>query len=160
MDRYHFFKPSSRSPPTIVDLEKSIVQVQFPTPLYIADKRKSFSSFTTVDEKSTHSHLRTVNGDKIPDGGWQAWLTVLGAFLALFCTFGQLSAFGTFQSWYEEHQLASMSPSTISWIGSLQLWVFFFSVGLCSCLAHECGVEYDFRVASLVGYLMHTVLAF
>ena len=62
------------------------------------------------------------------DGGGRAWLTVLGAFLALFCTFGQLNSFGTFQTWYAEHQLHDLPPSTIAWIGSLQLWVFFFSV--------------------------------
>lgn len=63
-----------------------------------------------------------------PDGGLDAWLTVFGAFLALFCTFGQLNSFGTFQTWYAEHQLRGLPPSTISWIGSLQLWIFFFSV--------------------------------
>ena len=62
------------------------------------------------------------------DGGFKANLTVLGAFIVLFCTFGLLNAFGTFQAWYTTHQLQHMSPSTISWIGSLQLWVFFFSV--------------------------------
>lgn len=63
-----------------------------------------------------------------PDGGLQAWLTVFGAFLALFCTFGQLNSFGTFQTWYAEHQLHDLPPCTIAWIGSLQLWIFFFSV--------------------------------
>lgn len=59
---------------------------------------------------------------------WRRWLVVLGTFLALFSTFGQLSSFGTYLSWYSHNQLSSYSPSTISWIGSLQLWVFFFSV--------------------------------
>jgi hypothetical protein len=63
-----------------------------------------------------------------PDGGLQANLTVLGSFVALFCTFGQMNAFGTFQAWYASHQLAGLNASTISWIGSLQLWIFFFSV--------------------------------
>ena len=63
-----------------------------------------------------------------PEGGRAAWLTVSGAFLALFCTFGQLNAIGTFQTWYGEHQLRDLPPSTIAWIGSLQLWMFFFSV--------------------------------
>ncbi|KAI8986299.1 MFS general substrate transporter [Trametes punicea] len=65
-----------------------------------------------------------------PDGGLRAWLTVVGSFLALFCTFGQLNSFGTFQAWYSEHQLREMPPSTIAWIGSLQLWLFFFSGGI------------------------------
>lgn len=58
----------------------------------------------------------------------RAWLTVFGGFLALFCSFGQLNAFGTFQTWYSTHQLVSKSLFSISWIGSLQLWTFFFMV--------------------------------
>jgi MFS family permease len=58
----------------------------------------------------------------------RSWLVVLGAFLSLFCTFGQLASFGTYLSWYRHNQLSSYSPSSISWIGSLQLWMFFFSV--------------------------------
>ncbi|KAI0632767.1 MFS general substrate transporter [Trametes polyzona] len=61
------------------------------------------------------------------DGGLAAWLTVFGAFLTLFCSFGQMNAFGTYQSWYTTHQLQDMHPSTVAWIGSVQLWVFFFS---------------------------------
>lgn len=38
-------------------------------------------------------------------------------------------AFGTFQSWYSGNQLSSMSSFNISWIGSLQLCVFFFMGG-------------------------------
>lgn len=55
----------------------------------------------------------------------RAYLSVFGAFLALFCTFGDINSFGTFQAWYLTHQLHSMSPSAISWIGSVQLFVFF-----------------------------------
>ena len=58
----------------------------------------------------------------------RATLSVFGAFLALFCTFGQMNSFGTYQTWYQRHQLSHFPPSTISWIGSIQLWVFFFSV--------------------------------
>ncbi|KAF7422249.1 hypothetical protein PC9H_010405 [Pleurotus ostreatus] len=63
------------------------------------------------------------------DGGVRAWLSVLGASLALFATFGLMNAFGTFQAWYSSHQLQHLPPSTISWIGSLQLWMFFFAGG-------------------------------
>jgi len=87
-----------------------------------------------------------------PDGGLQANMTVLGAFVALFCTFGQMNAFGTFQAWYASHQLAAMNPSTISWIGSLQLWIFFFSVSRhchipCLILA-ECPTRVGIRCRS------------
>ncbi|KAL4080862.1 major facilitator superfamily domain-containing protein [Scleroderma citrinum] len=59
----------------------------------------------------------------------KAWLTVVGSFLALFCSFGQMIAFGTYQDWYSSHQLSHLSGFQISWIGSLQLWVFFFMGG-------------------------------
>ncbi|KAH9919157.1 MFS general substrate transporter [Epithele typhae] len=83
-------------------------------------------SDTAVDAQSTQAHSVS---SPFPDGGLHAWLTVLGAFLALFCSFGQLNSFGTFQAVYEDHQLQHLPASTISWIGSLQLWVFFFSGG-------------------------------
>lgn len=66
---------------------------------------------------------------KRPDGVWAAWLAVFGAFLALFCSFGHMNAFGTYQSWYSDHQLSNYSQFSISWIGSLQLWTFFFMGG-------------------------------
>ncbi|OBZ74448.1 putative transporter MCH4 [Grifola frondosa] len=69
------------------------------------------------------------DGVDYPDEGFPAWLTVFGAFLALFCSFGQLNAFGTYQSWYATHQLQHLHPSAIAWIGSIQLCVFFVSGG-------------------------------
>ena len=63
-----------------------------------------------------------------PEGGLKAHLTVLGAFIALMCTTGQLTAFGTFQAWYASHQLQHLPASIISWIGSLQLFLVFFTV--------------------------------
>ena len=90
-------------------------------------KTESAVSATVVDSqpKTPSSHSLV---DAYPDGGLKAWLSVAGAFLGLLCTFGQLTSFGTFQSWYAEHQLQQFPPATISWIGSLQLWFFFFSV--------------------------------
>ncbi|KAG1758639.1 major facilitator superfamily domain-containing protein [Suillus occidentalis] len=55
-----------------------------------------------------------------PKGGLHGYLTVLGAFFALFAAFGQSMAFGSFQLF---------TASDISWIGSVQLWVFFISGG-------------------------------
>jgi MFS family permease len=57
-------------------------------------------------------------------------MTVLGAFVALFAAFGQSMAFGSFQLWYSQNQLVDYTASEISWIGSVQLWVFFISGGV------------------------------
>ncbi|KAJ7819856.1 MFS general substrate transporter [Mycena olivaceomarginata] len=69
---------------------------------------------------SSSHHLN--NAPQFPEGCTKGYLTIFGALMALFCTFGQMNAF---QAWYAEHQLNHLEPSTIAWIGSLQLWVFF-----------------------------------
>lgn len=91
------------------------------TPTVLDASLTENKSQESVEEKQLQQH-------QYPEGGLKAYLTVLGAFIALGCTFGQMSAFGTFQTWYTSHQLRHLSASTISWIGSLQLWLFFFSV--------------------------------
>jgi len=98
--------------PTVLDEESSL------------ETCARLESLISPDTSQTNSCTTTA----YPDGSLRANLTVLGAFIALFCTFGQMNAFGTFQAWYTEHQLAGLPASTISWIGSLQLWIFFFSV--------------------------------
>ena len=65
-----------------------------------------------------------------PEGGLKAYMTIVAAFMVFACTFGRMSAFGTFQAWYASHQLQHLSESTISWIGSIQYCIFFFSVRL------------------------------
>ncbi|KAI0742553.1 MFS general substrate transporter [Daedaleopsis nitida] len=97
----------------------------------VAAVLKKFPSYGSIPSKdaSFRDDSSSEDFDSFPDGGLPAWLTVFGAFLALFCSFGQMNAFGTFQSWYTTHQLRDLHPSTIAWIGSVQLWVFFFSGG-------------------------------
>lgn len=42
--------------------------------------------------------------------------------LAIFVTWGYLNSFGSFQTYYEQ-TMPEKSPSVISWIGSLQIWL-------------------------------------
>ncbi|KAJ3179097.1 hypothetical protein HDU87_003053 [Geranomyces variabilis] len=62
-----------------------------------------------------------------PDGGLQAWAVVVGSFLVIMASVGFLNSFGVFQTYYMAHQLSHKSASQISWIGSLQLFVYFGS---------------------------------
>ncbi|KAJ3926696.1 MAG: major facilitator superfamily domain-containing protein [Lentinula lateritia] len=55
-----------------------------------------------------------------PDGGLRAWLVVLGTFFSAFASYGYVSTWGVFQTYYEQTLLQEHSPSTIAWIGSLQ----------------------------------------
>lgn len=45
--------------------------------------------------------------------------------LAIFVTWGYLNSFGSFQTYYEQ-TMPETSPSVISWIGSLQIWLTMF----------------------------------
>ncbi|KAJ7185466.1 MFS general substrate transporter [Mycena filopes] len=58
---------------------------------------------------------------KVPDGGIQAWATVAGAWFVLFGTFGYLYSFGAYEDYYTLEYLSNHSPSSIAWIGSVQL---------------------------------------
>ncbi|KAK7203247.1 major facilitator superfamily domain-containing protein [Myxozyma melibiosi] len=58
-----------------------------------------------------------------PDQGLRAWLCVFGSFCGVMGSFGYTNIMGVFQQYYEVNQLASYSPSTISWITSLQTFV-------------------------------------
>ncbi len=83
-------------------------------------------------------------GPTFPEGGLRAWSVAIGCAGLLFSTFGYVNAFGyctcsilyvpvanltkhisVFQQYYQTHQLRHESPSTISWIGSLQIFFLF-----------------------------------
>ncbi|KIX09370.1 uncharacterized protein Z518_00449 [Rhinocladiella mackenziei CBS 650.93] len=61
-------------------------------------------------------------GVTYPEGGTKAWLNVLGTWCVMFFTWGYLNAFGVYEAYYLHDFLGSYSPSTIAWIGSLQLF--------------------------------------
>ncbi|KAF7298577.1 Monocarboxylate permease-like protein [Mycena indigotica] len=100
------------------------------------DIRPSLDGITALSHTATITTTACSTADltraspPLPEGCTSSYLAVFGAFFALFGTFGQMNAFGTFQAWYAQHQLSHLDASTIAWIGSLQLWVFFFSGGL------------------------------
>ncbi|KAG4436606.1 hypothetical protein IFR05_007926 [Cadophora sp. M221] len=76
-------------------------------------------------EKGSIVNDSTKPEDDYPEGGLRAWLVVAGAAGVLFCGFGYANAFGVYQEYYSTHQLRNESPSTVSWIGSLQLFFLF-----------------------------------
>ncbi|CAN8098342.1 unnamed protein product [Discula destructiva] len=81
-----------------------------------------------------------------PNGGSTAWLQVLGGFFVYFNTWGLIISFGVFQTYYETHLIERYSPSSISWIGTIQAFLL-IEVGIFS------GPLYDH------GYLRYLILA-
>ncbi|KAK9349870.1 MFS general substrate transporter [Lipomyces doorenjongii] len=76
-----------------------------------------------------------------PDGGLRAWLVVLGAMIVLGCSFDYLSAFGVYETYYQQNQLRHKSPSAIAWIGSFQVFCQFASGLLSGSLFDKYGAR-------------------
>ncbi|KAF5663634.1 peptide chain release factor 1 [Fusarium heterosporum] len=83
-----------------------------------------------------------------PDGGLQAWLQVVTGHLVAFNSWGYLISFGIFQPYYEEQ--FSLPPSTVSWIGSLEVCLIFL-IGTFSGRAFDAGY---YRTALAVGLFL------
>ena len=81
-----------------------------------------------------------------PDAGVRAWNQVLVAHLVIFTTWGYINSFGVFQTYYVQ-TLLHRSPSDVSWIGSLQVFLLFF-IGTVSGRATDAGY---FRHTFVVG---------
>ncbi|RFN50741.1 peptide chain release factor 1 [Fusarium flagelliforme] len=89
-----------------------------------------------------------------PDGGLQAWLQVLTGHLVAFNSWGYLISFGIFQPHYESE--FSLPPSTISWIGSLEVCLIFL-IGTFSGRAFDAGY---FRHALALGLFLQILGVF
>ena len=61
----------------------------------------------------------------IPDGGWRAWLCVLGAFCGITSTFGISNGTGTIQDYLLTERLKGQSETKIGWIFSLWLFIMY-----------------------------------
>ncbi|KAJ3993903.1 major facilitator superfamily domain-containing protein [Lentinula boryana] len=74
-----------------------------------------------------------------PDGGLRAWLVVLGTAFSTLASLGYMTSWGVFQSYYEQTLLKDHTPSSIAWIGSLQLCLVFLP-GLVSGRLFDLGI--------------------
>ncbi|KAJ0115851.1 major facilitator superfamily transporter [Diaporthe amygdali] len=59
-----------------------------------------------------------------PDGGLKAWTAVAAGHLVIMNTWGYINSFGVFQTYYATE--LGLPPATISWIGSIQVFLLFF----------------------------------
>lgn len=86
-----------------------------------------FDKEANTDQTSTHveAHDEKIPVYTYPDGGLQAWLVILGGFLAVFCSFGFINSYSVFQTYYRQHQLSDRDDSTVAWIGSFQVFLQF-----------------------------------
>ncbi|KAI0445238.1 major facilitator superfamily domain-containing protein [Xylaria telfairii] len=84
-----------------------------------------------------------------PQGGLHGYLNVVGLFFVYFITLGQLAAFSTYQDYYEERMLASYWPSTISWVGTSQVFLLGI-VGLFSGALYDRGYTHEALIPGFI----------
>ncbi|CZR49575.1 uncharacterized protein FPRO_15934 [Fusarium proliferatum ET1] len=82
-----------------------------------------------------------------PDGGSKAWMHTVFLHIVCFNTWGVNNSFGVFQQYYAAELLSSQSQSTISWIGSVQVFCLFV-IGTFSGRATDMGY---FRITFIIG---------
>ncbi|KAL8910186.1 MAG: hypothetical protein Q9172_007856, partial [Xanthocarpia lactea] len=64
--------------------------------------------------------------DKPPAANTIAWLQVLAGFFVVMDAQGLNQSYGVFQAYYESVLLTTHTPSSIAWIGSIQIFLLFF----------------------------------
>ena len=89
-----------------------------------------------------------------PDGGLQAWTQAVMAHFVMFNTWGYISSFGVFQTYYVT--ALGHSPSEISWVGSIQIFLLFF-IGAFSGRALDAGF---FRYVFVTGVIVQLIGVF
>ncbi|KAL0959327.1 hypothetical protein HGRIS_014588 [Hohenbuehelia grisea] len=139
-------RPSASLPPTIMSSTSQTSSTTAPSP----DPEKQAGSVATSNEGGAAS-APAKPALTFPEGGTAGWLTVLGAALILFSTFGAALSFGVFQDYYTREFLSEHTPSEISWIGSAQLFLD-FSVGLPAGKLFDDG---HFRLLMIGGTLIY-----
>ncbi|KAI8944139.1 major facilitator superfamily domain-containing protein [Xylaria longipes] len=88
--------------------------------------------------------------DAFPDGGFRAWLCIAGGFCTVFSSFGWVNCIGVFQDYYQAHQLAAYSPSTVAWIPATESFVLFFLGTVSGKMADNYGPRWPLLFGSLL----------
>ncbi|KAL8931071.1 MAG: hypothetical protein Q9208_000173 [Pyrenodesmia sp. 3 TL-2023] len=91
------------------------------------------------------------DSSQFPDGGLDAWLVTLGAWLVFFVCWGPINTIGIFQEYYQQELLSTYSPSAIAWISSAKLFMMYAGGAVFGKLFDSYGP----RWLLLVGSAMH-----
>jgi len=82
---------------------------------------------------------------QVREGGRAAWLTVFGSILVYYASFGVMNSFGFFQNYYSSDFLKETPPSTIAFIGTVQMALMNLLAALSGALCDRYGVTVSTR---------------
>ncbi|KAH7138727.1 major facilitator superfamily transporter [Dendryphion nanum] len=87
---------------------------------------KSVTATQIVEYSTDNAHVDHECNQIRQDGGKTALLQVLACWLLFMNTWGLTNSFGIFETYYTHTLLSRTSPSSIAWIGSIQLFLTLF----------------------------------
>lgn len=99
----------------------------------------------TMDTFGRHNTESTTDTESCKlqerEGGRAAWLTVAGSILVYYASFGVMNSFGFFQNYYSSDFLRETPPSTIAFIGTVQMALMNLLAALSGALCDRYGVK-------------------
>ncbi|KAM9937115.1 hypothetical protein OXX80_003342 [Metschnikowia pulcherrima] len=96
---------------------------------YMADQQLSYRRGNVSREREKTDmamYSSEANPESFPDGGFDAYTVLFGAFFGLIADFGIPNGMGAIEAYVSRNQLAHYKPSTVSWIFSLHLGTMYF----------------------------------
>ena len=102
-----------------------------------AEEQRPTDSFLRVPSFRGETSTVPIDPEPPPDRGTQAWLQVLAGHFVNCLTWGYVTSYGVFQTYYVEN--LDYSASDISWIGSTQIFLL-FGIGTFSGRATDAGL--------------------
>ncbi|KAI9723637.1 MAG: hypothetical protein M1812_000937 [Candelaria pacifica] len=114
----------------------------------------SVAALTQVVSRVISARPPVENPGPPPDAGVVAWTQVAMCHLVVFNTWGYINSFGVFQTYYTAS--LNVTPSAISWVGSVQIFLLFF-IGTLSGRATDAGY---FRHTLALGSILQLVGVF
>jgi MFS family permease len=127
-----------------------------------ANQPSTTGNALTITISHTLSRIRTkdsgIDPGPPPDGGIKAWTQAVLVHLVIFNTWGYVNSFGLFQTYYTtillpSHNSHPSSPSAVSWIGSIQIFLLFF-IGTFSGRATDAGF---FKLSFISGSILQLI---
>ncbi|KAK7039083.1 hypothetical protein VNI00_010247 [Paramarasmius palmivorus] len=156
--------PSFQSAETVCSIETIVATVE--TNVDSSNKNlKEGKSTETEKSNSVSSNTKVLDNEayvvqdvnKVPDGGFRAWLVVFGISCCSFTTYGLTGSWGVFQAFYQHSLLTELPPSDIAWIGSIQYFLTFIPCMIVGRL-FDMGYLHSIFIASSAMLIAATIL--
>lgn len=117
-----------RSLPTLINTAVEGASGQETQPiskLALKQRIKKSSIEDEAQETTNVMYSSEKDPSSFPDGGKDAYLTLLGSFMGLIVDFGIANSLGAIESYVSSHQLQNVKESSVSWVFSLHLGVMY-----------------------------------